>query len=107
MDAFITLITTFSSTGVILGMFAWALILIIGLTSLLRNKLPLSYKACRIVHGVLSILFISLASWHVTNMGRHMDMAMSVLVIILAGIAVLLLSKTYFLKTTITRKENK
>ena len=98
MDAFITLITTFNCTGIILGMFAWALMLTIGLTSLLRNKLPLSYKAWRVVHGVLSVLFISLASWHVTNMGRHMDTAMSVLVIILAGIAVLLILKTYFLK---------
>jgi len=38
VEAFITLITTYDSTGVVLGIIAWFLMLIIGLTSFFRKK---------------------------------------------------------------------
>ena len=40
-DAFTTLITTFNNFGVVLGIIAWVLMLLLGLISLLRNKLGL------------------------------------------------------------------
>lgn len=98
-DAFVTLITTFDSLGVILGMIAWVLMLLIGLTSMFRNQLPMSYKTWRVFHGILSIAFITLATWHAIDLGRHTDKAMSIFMLIMAAGGVLLLLKTYFIKT--------
>ncbi len=61
-DAFTTLITIFSSTGVILGISAWTLIFVIGFTSYFRNNLGIRYKTWRVLHGILSVVFIILAS---------------------------------------------
>lgn len=99
IDAFITLITTFDSLGVILGMISWYLMLLIGLTSMFRNQLPMSYLTWRVFHGILSIAFITLATWHAIDLGRHTDKAMSVFMVIMAAGGVFLLLKTYFIKT--------
>jgi len=98
MEALTTLLTTFNSTGVILGIIAWLLILIIGLTSSFRNKLPMKYTSWRLLHGILSIIFIIVASWHAIDLGRHTNVPMSVFIIILSGSGVILLIKTYFSK---------
>jgi len=98
MEALTTLLTTFNSTGVILGIIAWLLILIIGLTSSFRNKLPMKYTSWRLLHGILSIIFIIVASWHAIDLGRHTNVPMSVFIIILSGSGVILLLKTYFSK---------
>jgi len=98
MEALTTLLTTFNSTGVILGIIAWLLILIIGLTSFFRNKLPMKYTSWRLLHGILSIIFIIVASWHAIDLGRHTNVPMSVFIIILSGSGVILLIKTYFSK---------
>ena len=99
MDAFTLLITTFSSKGIILGIIAWCVMIIIGLTSIFRNRLGMSYKTWRTIHGVLSILFIGIASFHVTNLGRHINSPMAVLIAVLAFLAVTLLLKTYLFKS--------
>lgn len=99
IDAFTTLITTFDSLGVVLGMIAWVLMLLIGLTSMFRNQLPFSYKTWRVFHGILSVAFITLATWHALNLGRHTDNAMSIFMLVMAGGGILLLLKTYFTKT--------
>lgn len=97
-EAFVTILTMYSSPGIVLGMIAWCLLLILGLTSFFRNTLGLSYKAWRTVHGLLSIIFISVATWHAIDLGRHTDLAMSTYMIILAVIGVLFLLKVYFIK---------
>lgn len=97
-EALSTLLTTYTSTGVILGIMAWLLLLIIGLTPLFRNRLPKKYNSWRLLHGILSIIFIIVASWHAIELGRHTDIAMSIFIILLSGSGVLLLLKTYFLK---------
>ncbi len=101
LDAFWTIITSFNSLGVVLGMIAWVLMLLIGITSIIRNKLSMSYKTWRIIHGILSILFIATAVWHATDLGRHTNLATSIFLIIITGGGVLLLIRTYFLRTTI------
>jgi len=100
MEAFVTIITTFESMGVILGLSAWLLMLILVITALFRNVLPMTYKTWRIFHGVLAIFFIGLATWHAVDLGRHTDLAMSTYMIILAASGVLLLLKTYFFKSS-------
>ncbi len=104
-DAFISMITTFDSLGVILGLVSWGLILIIGLTSMFRNQLPMSYKTWRVFHGILSIGFIITATWHAIDLGRHTDKAMSVFMIIMATVGILLLLRTYFVSSLKTNKK--
>lgn len=97
LEAFWTIVTSFNSTGVILGLTAWTLMLMIGITSLLRNKLSLNYKTWRILHGVLSISFLAIATWHVIELGRHSDLAMSIFYVIISAGGIMLLFNTYFL----------
>ncbi len=96
-DAFITIITTLNQ-GVVLGITAWCLMLILGITSLIRNKLPIKYTTWRIFHGILAIIFILTAAWHVIDLGRHSSIAMSILIILLTTSAILLSGKQYLLK---------
>jgi len=99
-DAFIELLSNFGQQGLWLGLTAWILMLIIGLTSLFRNKLPFSYKTWRLIHGYLSIVFILIASFHVVDMGRHINKSMAWLIAILSISGVLMLLKTYIFKST-------
>ena len=99
VEAFITIISSYGSIGVLLGIIAWLFMLILGITSLFRNKIGLSYKTWRIFHGSLSIAFIVLASWHAIDLGRHTNIMMSAYMITLGGAGVALLLKTYFFKS--------
>lgn len=100
-DSFILMITSFDKLGIFLGVFAWILILVLGLTSMFRNKLKISYKAWKIFHGVLSLIFILFAAWHTIEMGRHMSTSMISLIIVLILLASILLLKNYFFNKTI------
>nr|WP_320014206.1 ferric reductase-like transmembrane domain-containing protein [uncultured Desulfobacter sp.] len=97
VDAFVTIITTFN-LGVVLGIIAWCLMLILGMTSFLRNKLPMNYKTWRIFHGILAMLFISIAAWHTIDLGRHTTLTMSIFISMLTAGGILLLLKTYTFK---------
>lgn len=96
-DAFITIITTLNQ-GVVLGIIAWCMMLTLGITSFARKKLPLKYKTWRVFHGILAMLFIFTATWHVIDLGRHSNLAMSILIIMLTAGGGLLLLKTYTFK---------
>lgn len=93
-DAFIKIITTYNQ-GVVLGITAWSLMLVLVVTSLLRNKLPMKYETWRIFHGILALIMISVALWHVIDLGRHINLAMSLLFGILTAGGILLLLRTY------------
>lgn len=97
-EAFITTVTTLTSQGVVLGIIAWCLLLILCITSFARKKLPMTYKTWRVFHGILAIFFVAAAAWHVIDLGRHSSFAMSILIVFLALVGVLLLLKTYILK---------
>jgi len=97
VDAFITIITTLNQ-GVVLGITAWCLMLILGISALARNILPMKYKTWRVFHGILAMLFISTAAWHVIDLGRHSNSAMSILISMLTAVGVLLVLKTYTFK---------
>ncbi len=105
LDALITIITTFESTGVILGLIAWGLMLVLGITALFRyrlvKKLGVNYKAWRYFHGSLSILFISLASWHAIELGRHINYLMAVFIIICALTGAVMLVRHYVVNPVI------
>lgn len=99
-DALVTLLTTFDSPGIVLGLVAWALLFVVWLTSMFRDRLPLRYPTWKRMHGVLSMLFIVTAAWHAIELGRHMDAAMTTFVVALAATGVVLLLGHYAAPTT-------
>ena len=101
VDAFITIITTFNQ-GVVLGIIAWCLMLTLGITSLAPKKLPMKYKTWRIFHSTLAMMFISIAAWHVIDLGRHSSHAMSIFISILTAGGILHLLKAY--TSTLSKK---
>jgi predicted ferric reductase len=96
-DALITMLTTFESLGVVLGLISWSLMLLIGVTSLFRDKLNMRYKKWKLFHGSLSVLFIATASWHAIELGRHTDKIISAFIILLALSGSILLIRQYAL----------
>ncbi|EGV20374.1 ferric reductase-like transmembrane domain-containing protein [Thiocapsa marina] len=88
-DALMQILTTLDSLGVVLGMVSWVLMLVIGATSLLRARLGLDYRTWRLLHALLSVLLVVVASWHAIELGRHTDAAVALLVVMLACAAVL------------------
>lgn len=101
VDAFITIISTVNTLGVGLGICAWFLMLILGITSLMRKKIPLTYKRWRLLHGLLAVPFIILASWHALNLGRHASSLLTVYVVVFAASGIFLLFKTYIMPSQI------
>ncbi|MDY0191068.1 MAG: ferric reductase-like transmembrane domain-containing protein [Desulfuromonas sp.] len=95
VEAFTTIITTFTSTGVVLGLIAWSLILLISITSLLRTRLPFKYTTWRVIHGALALLCILCAACHVLYLGRHTDVSMTVFIVMLSTGGIYLLLKSY------------
>ena len=100
VDAFITMITTLN-VGVVLGMIAWCLMLVSGVTSFARNTLPMKYKSWRFMHGILAILFVSTAVWHAIDLGRHSSLVMSIVLSVLTVGGIVILLQTYTLKKNI------
>ncbi len=95
LAAFTTMVTTFTSQGVVLGIIAWSLLLVLVLTALVRRTLPLAYRTWRGLHGIAAIGFILMSTWHVIDLGRHANVAFSVFIAILAAGGVLLLGRQY------------
>ncbi|MBZ0268589.1 ferric reductase-like transmembrane domain-containing protein, partial [bacterium] len=105
-DAFVTLVTTFDSRGVVLGIAAWCLLLALGITSLVRRHVTMKYRTGRILHGTLSTLFVSIATWHAVDLGRHTDTAMSVWMIALASFGIAFLLKGYLTRNPDNRRRS-
>ena len=104
--AFFSLIKEFDNPGVLLGMTAWGLMVILGVTSLVRGRLPMRPKTWKIFHGVLSGLFVSLGTCHALELGRHTNAAVSAMLIILTVGALALLLRSYFLKPLMKEEFN-
>jgi len=104
LEAFITIITTINNSGIVVGIIAWCLILIMGITSFYRNEIPIKDHTWKKVHGILSILFIILAAWHVIDLGRHANWAISGFIIILAISGVWPILRNYILDQSNKRK---
>ena len=98
LESFIKMLTTFDSIGVVLGIITWILMFILGLTSIFREKLNISYKNWKLLHGILSLIFIISAAWHSIDLGRDISIQMAVLIIVLTIIVSILLLKTYIFK---------
>lgn len=100
LEAMTKILTTFDSIGIVVGMVAWCLMMILGITSFFRNKLPIKYVSWRIFHGVLAMLLLILALWHSMELGRHTDLDMAIFMILLASISLVTLLKVYLFKSS-------
>ena len=96
--AFWLMITDFKSLGIIFGSIAWCVMIALLLTSFYKDKLNMTYSKWRLLHIVLSLVFISAALWHVIDLGRHMNEIMILFIFLLVCIAVYQLGKLYFSK---------
>ena len=100
LDAFVTMITTFESPGILLGQVAWILLLVLGVTALFRKRLikrfNIKYRDWRYFHGFLAVTFTVLGIWHAIDLGRHTDTAMATYFIVIAFIGIALLAKLYW-----------
>ncbi len=99
-DAFLKLVTTYSSLGIILGLIAYSCMLIILVTSFFRFKLYLKYRTWRNLHGYLTLLFVITATWHVVNMGRHSNTSFAIYYVLMVLSGIYYLLKTYLFKTS-------
>lgn len=100
LDALITMITTFDSLGILLGIAAWVLMLVVGITAIFRMRLikryKIKYRNWRYFHGGLTVTFVALAIWHSIELGRHTDTAMAVFMIVIAVIGSAMLARLYW-----------
>ena len=87
-DAFVRLITTYNTTGIILGLIAYGIIIILMVTAFFRFKMNLHYRTWRSLHGYLTLLFVITATWHVIDMGRHSNSSFTLfyLLVVATGI---------------------
>lgn len=99
-DAFVTMLTDFGNLGIVLGLVAWVLLLVLAVTAYFRKRLiphfTHRYRGWRYFHGALAVSFTVLALWHSIALGRHTDMAMSVLFVTLALLGFALLARMYW-----------
>ena len=99
-DAFVTMLTTFTSLGIWLGLTAWLLLLVLAVTAFSRGRLiprfTTQYRGWRYFHGGLAVAFTVLAAWHAVELGRHTDAAISAYLITLALIGFALLARLYW-----------
>ena len=102
-DPFDNLILMLRAPALLPAIVAWGLLAVVGMLSLARHHLrPTSW---RVLHGLLSAVFVGLATWHVVTVGRHSNAAMSAFWIVLAAGAVGALFLSYrqsFLKVRST-----
>lgn len=98
--AFVTMITTFDNLGILAGLAAWVLLVVLGVTAYFRKRLiphfAKRYRGWRGFHGALAVFFTALAIWHAIDLGRHTDTAMTVLFLSLALIGAAMLAKMYW-----------
>ena len=98
LDSLIKMVLSFDTLGITFGVLSWVLMIILGLTSFFRDKLPLSYPSWRVFHGVLAVIFTFFALWHSVDIGRHSSTAMTISMITLGLLGALLLLRVYMKK---------
>lgn len=93
------------SPALLPAIIAWGFLVLIVLLALPPIRRSIRGRTWRILHGLLSLAFVGLATWHVVAVGRHSNPAMSAFWIALAAgsMVVLLLSYLPACLTTFTK----
>ncbi len=99
-DAFVIMLTTFDSLGILLGLAAWLVLLVLAVTAWFRRPLikmfTHRYRGWQYFHGALAVSFTVLAFWHAIELGRHTDIAMSAFFGTLTLIGFAMLARLYW-----------
>ncbi|WP_165814682.1 ferric reductase-like transmembrane domain-containing protein [Labrenzia sp. 011] len=97
--AFLTMITTLDSLGILLGIAGWILLLVLVVTAYFRTPLmkrfTQRYRGWRYFHGGLAVAVTSLGLWHAIELGRHTDIAISAFYVSLTLVGFALLARLY------------
>jgi len=88
------LLLMLQSPALLPAIIAWGFLVLIVLLALPPIRRSLRGRTWRMLHGLLSLAFVGLATWHVVAVGRHSNSAMSAFWLALAAgsMGVLLLS---------------
>lgn len=105
-DAFVRLVTTLDNLGLVLGLVAYTVMLVIMITSFFRFKLHLKYRTWRTLHAYLTTIFIVAASWHAITLGRHSNSAFTMFYLIAGASGIFYLLRLYVLKPSKKPIEN-
>ena len=104
-DAFIRLITTYNTTGIILGLIEYTVLLILMVTAFFRFKMHLHYRTWRSLHGYLTLFFVITATWHVIDMGRHSNSSFTLFYLLVVATGIYYVLRKYLFKTAKKRTE--
>jgi len=99
-DAFIRLIATYNTTGIIFGLIAYAILLILMVTAFFRFKMHLHYRTWRGLHGYLTLLFVIASTWHVIDMGRHSNSSFTLFYLLVVATGIYYVLRKYLFKKT-------
>ncbi|NRD23982.1 ferric reductase-like transmembrane domain-containing protein [Winogradskyella litoriviva] len=99
-DAFVRLITTYNTTGIILGLIAYGIMIILMVTAFFRFKMNLHYRTWRSLHGYLTLLFVITATWHVIDMGRHSNGSYTLFYLLVVATGIYYVMRKYLFKKT-------
>ncbi|MBD8876589.1 ferric reductase-like transmembrane domain-containing protein [Roseibium polysiphoniae] len=111
-QAFRTMLTTFENPGILLGLAAWILLLVLTLTAIFRLRLNwalgIKYRNWRYFHGLLSVLVTAVAVLHAIKLGRHFNPSMVFFSVSVAITGAAMLFKMYLFpptKPTVSAKQ--
>ncbi len=106
-DAFVRLITTFGTTGIILGLISYTIMLILMVTAFFRFKMHLHYRTWRRLHGYLTLLFVITATWHVIDMGRHSNSSFTMFYLLVVAVGIYYVLRKYLFKKTVKNEPSR
>lgn len=98
IDAFVRLITTYNTIGIIFGLIAYGIMIILMVAAFFRFKMNLHYRTWRSLHGYLTLLFVITATWHVIDMGRHSNGSYTLFYLLVVATGVYYVLRKYFFK---------
>ena len=99
-DAFVRLITIYNTTGIIFGLIAYGIMIILMVTAFFRFKMNLHYRTWRSLHGYLTLLFVITATWHVIDMGRHSNSSFTLFYLLVVATGIYYVLRKYLFKKT-------
>lgn len=94
-EAFFTMIST-PHPGVISGIISWLMLAVLGVTAWCRNFLPMGYNTWLRMHGALASLVLIFGLHHALLLGRHITPFMSVVFVIFALAAAVMIVRRWF-----------
>lgn len=97
--AFVEIVTNISNPGILAGIVAWIVVLMIGITAYFRRnvmqQMDKKYRGWRGLHAVLVLAFVLPATWHVIDLGRHLGWGLSLYFLALLTGGLVLLARLY------------